>query len=104
MTNSVVNDFPEFETQVLGITCCNGVPDGVIIFHDGKLIGAELTQDTCSGVPFGKSKNQVETTIAAPQGMMATVKSVELTRDYIRDFQTVRETTVTYTVVRLTYG
>lgn len=99
---AVVEDIPEFETEVIGITCVNGIPSGIIFFHEGMMLGADFTEEQVHATPtIGNYKNRPVTTINAPEGMSAVVKGTKLTRNYSKDFRMIRQTTTSFEVVSL---
>ena len=102
--DEIAEEIAEFETEILGITCMNGSPVGIVFFRDGKLLGAELGTEQMEKIPtYTNHRDRIVTTINAPAGMTAKVSGMRVTRNYIRDFQTSRETVVTYTVARIEY-
>lgn len=98
--NAVVEEIPQFDAVVVGITCLNGVPAGIIFFHQGKMLNAEFKYDQTGALTAGIGKRTL-TTIDAPDGMHAKITGKRITRDYSKDFRSVRETATTYEVVSL---
>lgn len=102
--DETAEDVTEFETEILGITCMNGVPMGIVFFRRGKLLGAELSGDQMEKIPaYTNRRDRIVTTINAPEGMTAKVSGTRITRNYVRDFQSARETVVSYTVTCIEY-
>lgn len=95
----------EFEESVIAISSVDGVPENVIVFHDGKLIGASLTDDVRGGFPIytdrkiGMPGNA--SMVQAPQGMRARIVETENTKDVARDFRMSRVSVIKYEVVKL---
>ncbi|MCK9323201.1 MAG: hypothetical protein RBR05_04560 [Candidatus Methanomethylophilaceae archaeon] len=103
IVNAVTEVLSEFEISVIGITIFDGVPEGIIFYREGKLVAAELSDETRSGVPAKKSKNPVGSTINAPEGMKAVVSEIKFTRNNVKDFQVSRDTIIYYKVTELSY-
>lgn len=100
--NAVSEEIPEFETRVIGITCLNGIPTGIVFFHEGKVLGAELAKEQMDTMPVmsGRNNNTVST-LNAPADMVAVVRGVRLTRDSVHDFRVIRRTVISYEVTKL---
>jgi len=95
----------EFEESVIAISSVDGVPENVIVFHDGKLIGASLTDNVRGGFPIctdrkiGMPGNA--SMVPAPKGMKAKIMETENTKDVARDFRVSKRSVIKYTVTKL---
>ncbi|MFA6710298.1 MAG: hypothetical protein WC067_00375 [Candidatus Methanomethylophilaceae archaeon] len=95
----------EFEESVIAISSVDGVPENVIVFHNGKLIGASLTDDVRGGFPIctdrkiGMPGNA--SMVQAPKGMKAKIVETESTKDIARDLRLSRVSVTKYEVVKL---
>ncbi len=99
--NAAVEEIPSFGVDVIGIACLNGVPSGIIFFHEGKLLSAEFTNEHAESVPVVALSKRTITTINAPNGMKAVIKGKRVTREYSKDFRAIIETKTSYEVVSL---
>jgi len=100
-SNAAVEEIPQFDVEVIGISCLNGVPSGIIFFHEGRLLSAEFTNEHAESVPVVPLTKRTITTINAPNGMKAVIKGKRITREYSKDFRAIMETKTIYEVVNL---
>ena len=79
--DEIAEEIAEFETEILGITCMNGSPVGIVFFRDGKLLGAELGTEQMEKIPtYTNRRDRIVTTINAPAGITAKVSGMRVTR------------------------
>jgi hypothetical protein len=95
----------EFEESVIAISSVDGVPENVIVYHDGKLIGASLTDSVRGGFPIYTDRKigipGSASTVSAPQGMKARIVETENTKDVARDFRVSKKSVIKYAVTKL---
>lgn len=80
INDETVEQMEEFTADVIGITSFDGHPESVIVYNEGKLIVASLTEETSSGIPKEVNRKignpPSGSTIRAPDGMKVTVSHI----------------------------
>ncbi|MDR0887969.1 MAG: hypothetical protein LBM39_02140 [Candidatus Methanoplasma sp.] len=103
-TNELREGLEKFDAPVIGITLYEGIPRAVIIYHDGKLVTATLADEQIGGVPVNtKSRGRDVTVITAPEGITVKVESVNVTKNYTKDFKVYSHASTEYNVLSLDY-
>lgn len=104
-SNKTEEKLAEFKEKVIGISLVNAVPVGVIVFHDGALIGASLGKDqSISSIYSTQKGKEIGSSITAPDGMYANIILMRYSKDTVKDFQMIREVVDSYEVTSLEFS